>query len=160
KVELAPREVEIYEFELIGMPDPDHGVFRVSCGKGMYVRSLARDLAVVLGTCGYVSALRRISSGAFGIENAVSLADLEGSAAKNEAKTTLLPIKSALEPVCTLNLMASEAQTLRSGQSLLIKPHFGDIFDEDVIFTEHNGVPVAMVEPVAGELRVLRGFHF
>ena len=58
-VELAPRAVTIYRLELVETPDPDHAVFAAECGKGTYVRSLARDLGRALGALGHVSALRR-----------------------------------------------------------------------------------------------------
>ena len=57
-VELAPRAVTIYRLELVQTPDPDHALFSAECGKGTYVRSLARDLGRVLGVFGHVSALR------------------------------------------------------------------------------------------------------
>src|SRR6202142_4366411 len=58
-VELAPRAVTIYRLELVETPDPDHAMFSAECGKGTYVRSLARDLGRLLGVFGHVSALRR-----------------------------------------------------------------------------------------------------
>ncbi|MBM3541566.1 MAG: tRNA pseudouridine(55) synthase TruB, partial [Alphaproteobacteria bacterium] len=76
-VELAPRVVEIEALELLDRPDADHARFRVGCGKGTYVRALARDLAVRLGTVGHIQALRREAVGRFGLESAISLAQLE-----------------------------------------------------------------------------------
>ncbi len=65
-VELAPRAVTIHRLELVEMPDPDHAVLTAECGKGTYVRSLARDLGRALGALGHVSALRRSRVGPFG----------------------------------------------------------------------------------------------
>src|SRR5690348_712167 len=65
-VELKPRTVEIYRLELLETPDPDHAVLAAECGKGTYVRSLARDLGRALGALGHVSALRRDRVGPFG----------------------------------------------------------------------------------------------
>jgi len=159
-VELKARDVIIHKLELLSVTDANHASFRVSCGKGMYVRSLARDMAAKLGSCGYVSALRRTKVGDFSIENAISMKDLEALGARGDASQTLLPIKSVLGTVLTLNLTETEAHTLKLGQKILIKPHHGDILNNPIIFAEHNGVPVALVEPKAGEFRVLRGFHF
>jgi len=75
--ELAPRRVSIARLELIAHPDQDHGVIEASCGKGTYVRALARDLGRELGALGHVEALRRTRVGTFGEERAVSLAMLE-----------------------------------------------------------------------------------
>ncbi|MDR3450956.1 MAG: tRNA pseudouridine(55) synthase TruB [Alphaproteobacteria bacterium] len=159
-VDLASREVHIRAFALLEMPDADHARFRVSSGKGMYVRSLARDLARFLGTEGYVSALRRTKVGPFTLENAVSMEKLEALSLESAASTALLPLNSALGPIPVLNLTPSEAQSLNSGQTVVIRPQHGDLYDHPLIFAQHQGVPVALIEPKAGEFRVLRGFHF
>src|SRR6202451_22619 len=65
-VELAPRAVTIHRLDLLEIPDPDHAVLAAECGKGTYVRSLARDLGRALGALGHVSALRRSRVGPFG----------------------------------------------------------------------------------------------
>ena len=64
-VELAPREIRIDELELVRRPDPDHAEFRMTCGKGAYVRAIARDLGEALGCHAHVAALRRTAVGAF-----------------------------------------------------------------------------------------------
>jgi tRNA pseudouridine55 synthase len=159
-VELAAREVVIHTFELLSIIDVNHASFRVLCGKGMYVRSLARNLAEKLSTCGYVSDLRRTKVGSFTLENAISMKKLEELARGNTSLTALLPIKSALGTISLLNLSDTEAHTLRLGQKVLIRPQHGDVSASQVLFAEHNGVPIALVEAKAGEFRVLRGFHF
>jgi tRNA pseudouridine55 synthase len=159
-VDLAPRQVMIYHLEFLGQTDADHADFRVLCGKGMYVRSLARDLAEFLGSCGYVSALRRTKAGPFTLENACSLPKLEDLAANNAARDALLPLQAALGNIPILNLSPQEAQTLISGQSVLIRPQHAALMGEPVLFAEQGGVPVALVEAKAGVFRTLRGFHF
>jgi len=159
-VELAAREVLVHSFELIEIIDENSAAFRVGSGKGMYVRSLARDLAATLGTVGYVSQLRRTKVGPFTLKNAISIEKLEALSTENASSTALLPIKAALWTIPTLVLTASEANTLRLGQKVLIRPQHGDLFDAPLIFAEHQGVPVALVEAKAGEFRTLRGFHF
>src|SRR5438552_4415688 len=72
-VELAPRPVDIHRLELVETPDPDHTVLEAECGKGTYVRSLARDMGRALGCLGHVSALRRTSVGPFQEDDAVVL---------------------------------------------------------------------------------------
>ncbi|MDX2027570.1 MAG: tRNA pseudouridine(55) synthase TruB [Alphaproteobacteria bacterium] len=158
--ELTPRQVSIYSFELIAMPDADKAVFRVHCGKGMYVRSLARDLAASLGTYGYVKALRRTRVGPFHLEKSMTLEKLEQAAQEGGAGTALLGLQAALGDVPALQLLPGEAQRLRTGQGVLIRPQHNDLLDLPLIFAEHQGVPVALVEPQAGEFKVLRGFHF
>jgi len=158
--EMKSRAVTIHALELTGMPDADHATFHVHCGKGMYVRSLARDLALKLGTCGYVNTLRRTRVGPFALQAAISLEKLGELGHNGAALTALLALRSALDDIPGLTLSASEAQRLRAGQSILIRPQHGDLTSAAIIFAEHQGVPVALVEPKAGEFRVVRGFHF
>jgi tRNA pseudouridine55 synthase len=159
-VELAARPVTVHQFELIDTPDADHAGFRVLCGKGMYVRALARDLAARLGTYGYVKQLRRTRVGPFRLEDAISLEKLEELGHKGAALTALLALRAALDDIPALSLSASEAQRLRAGQSILIRPQHGDLSFAGTILALHQETPVALVAVQAGEFRVLRGFHF
>lgn len=160
KVDIAEREVVIHSLELIEIIDKDSASFRVSCGKGMYVRALARDMAVKLGTFGYVKQLKRTKVGPFTLQNAVSMDFLEGLSAKNEARTALLPIKAALWSIPTLALTANEANSLRLGKKILIRPQNIELMQHNLVFAEYDGVPIAILEPIAGEFRIVRGFHF
>ena len=157
---MVSRTVLIHHLELIDGSNKDFASFHVHCGKGMYVRSLARDLAHKLGTCGYVKELRRTRVGPFNQSNAISLEKLEELGHNGHALTALLALRAALDDIPGLILTASEAQRLRAGQSILIRPQHGDLMEAGIIFSEHQGVPVALIEPKAGEFRVLRGFHF
>ena len=84
-VELAPRPVDIYRLEFVAMPDADHTVLAAECGKGTYVRALARDLGRELSCFGHVVALRRTSVGSFTEDCAVKLDALQ-AATKAELK--------------------------------------------------------------------------
>jgi tRNA pseudouridine55 synthase len=85
---------------------------------------------------------------------------LEKLSSERAALTALLPIKTALGAIPTLALTPNEAGTLQRGQRLLIRPHQSALAGIPLIFAEYDGVPVALVEAVQGEFRVLRGFHF
>src|SRR6478609_10380272 len=78
-VELEARPVEIHRLSLVDIPDPDHALLSAECGKGTYVRALARDMGRVLGCFGHVSALRRTGVGSFREQDGVSLARLEAA---------------------------------------------------------------------------------
>lgn len=158
--EMTPRKVRVDALDLIGMPSADRAEFKVKCGKGTYVRSLGRDLGIKLGTFGFIAALRRTKVGPFRVETAFSLEKLEELSHKGEALTALLAIGSALDDIPGLILTVSEAQRLRAGQSLLIKPHQVALMDAPVILASHQGVPVALVEAKAGSFVVVRGFTF
>ena len=158
--EMTARPVEVYTLECTGTPNIDHATFRVECGKGVYVRSIARDLAEKLGTYGHISALRRTKVGPFTLAQAISLEKLTELSHKDAALTALLALRMALDDIPALTLTADEAQRLRSGQSTMIRPQHMDLMNAELIFAEHQGVPVAMVEARAGSFRVVRGFHF
>src|SRR5690606_27707673 len=97
--ELASRRVTIHEAEVTAAPDADHVEITMRTGKGVYVRSLARDLAAMLGAEGHVSALRRERVGPFSVDNAVTLDFLEELAHKGAAFEGLLPVSTALDDI-------------------------------------------------------------
>jgi tRNA pseudouridine55 synthase len=125
-VELASRRVVIHSLELLGLPGRDHAEFRAVSGKGVYIRSLARDLALSLGTVGHVSALRREGVGPFTLDHAVPLAKLEemshildASGAVSPAVSLLAllrPIETALDDIPALALTGREADRLKQGR--------------------------------------------
>lgn len=158
--DLSPRPVIVYAFELLSAPQQDNARFKVVCGKGMYVRALARDFARFLGTYGYIEELRRTRVGVFTIENAISLEKLEEMKHKGKVADALLAVKAALDDIPALSLTASEAMQLRNGQSLLIRPQHMHLIRQKVILAEHQGVPVALVEPRKGAFYTVRGFRF
>jgi tRNA pseudouridine55 synthase len=157
------------------MPDPDHAVFEVECGKGSYVRAWVRDLAIALGTLGHVSELRRLRCGPFSIESAISLESLEGFGHSPAALEHLRPIATALDGIPALAVTDPDSVRLRSGNPVLIRaPHFarlmeqqnrGDAPDTDfqgqtVFLSTARGEPVALAEVAQGELRPFRVFTF
>lgn len=134
--ELAAREVEVHRFELTAMPDPDHADFTVECGKGTYIRSLARDLALDLGGLGHVSRLRRLRTGPFRENQAISLEEL-GSLGHSAAHSKhLFPVETVLDDIPALALTEIEAERLRCGRTV------------EVLRTEDRAL-VARLEPGA-----------
>lgn len=116
--DIPPRLVEIDTLELIDQPDGDHAVFEASCGKGTYMRALARDIAVALGTLGHLSALRRLEVGPFTLDDAVTLDHLEALAEEANADSVLLPVETPLDDIPAVALTDAEAQRLRNGQAV------------------------------------------
>ena len=119
-VALKPRRVLIERLELLGRPDTDHADFVVSCGKGTYIRSLGRDLALSLGTVGYLSALRRTAVGPFREEAAISLPKLEALGHIPALLGALAPVATALDDIPALALTEAQADRLRQGQPVLL----------------------------------------
>ena len=119
-VELKPRPVTIERLALLGRPDADHADFVVACGKGTYIRSLGRDLALALGTVGHLSALRRTAAGPFREAAAISLPKLEALGHIPALLGALAPVATALDDIPALALTEAQADRLRHGQPVLL----------------------------------------
>jgi tRNA pseudouridine55 synthase len=171
---LEARLILIHEARLVDMPDADHAVFEVECGKGSYIRAWVRDLAKALGTVGHVTQLRRLRVGPFSIEAAISLETLEGFGHSPAALEHLRPIATALDGILALAVTEPDSVRLRSGNPILIRaPHFqrlveqgggaetgADIQGLTVFLSTAKGEPVALAEVAQGELRPFRVFTF
>ena len=115
-IELAPRTVRIDRLELLDRIDIDQADFVVACGKGTYIRSLGRDIALALGTVGHLSALRRTAAGPFRQEAAISLSKLEALGHIPPLLGALAPVATALDDIPALALTDAQAARLRQGQ--------------------------------------------
>ena len=121
-VELAARKVMIHEAAVTDAPDVDHVDITIRTGKGVYVRSLARDLAAALGAEGHVSALRRERVGPFSVENAVTLDFLTEIVHRDAASEGLLPVATALDDIPDLAVTDQDAFSLRQGRPIVLIP--------------------------------------
>ena len=160
--ELAARPALIESLKLIAMPDPDHCVIETRCGKGTYVRALARDLGEALGTRAHVTELRRTRVGPFDEEAAISLAKLEElghSAAGREALLSVLqPVETALDDIPALAISGQDAARLKRGQPVLLRGRDAPILNGPVYATSRGSL-VAVGEVSQGELRPTRVFN-
>ena len=122
KFELQARRVTIHSAEVTDAPDPDHVELTIRTGKGVYVRSLVRDLAQALGAEGHVSALRRERVGPFSTENAVTLDSLEEMVHRGAASEGLLAVATALDDIPELAVNEQDAFSLRQGRPIVLLP--------------------------------------
>ena len=122
EVELKARRVIIHEAAVTAAPDADHVEIVMRTGKGVYVRSLARDLAAALGAEGHVSALRRERVGPFSMENAVTLDFLTDLVHRDAASEGLLPVATALDDIPELAVTDQDAFSLRQGRPIVLLP--------------------------------------
>ena len=125
-VEIAPRPVTISRLELIDRPDADHAVLVAECGKGTYVRALARDLGRELKVFGHVSALRRTRVKPFVESDMIPLAQLEplchrAAAGEGNLADLLLPVETALDDIPALAVSPADAARLSRGQAVLLR---------------------------------------
>jgi len=160
-VVLPSRQVMIDRFELVDCTDRDHAVFEVQSGKGAYMRSLARDLAIGLGTVGYVSALRRISVGSFTESMAIPLDNVDSLRHSGALFEHVLPVGAALADIPAVSLTEAEARRLRHGQpiavlSVVSRSTFQGISRDAVFCAMSGGTPVALAQIRGGEIRPVR----
>jgi tRNA pseudouridine55 synthase len=125
-VELQPRPVEIHELTLVEHSDSVRSVFEAECGKGTYVRALARDIGRILGCFGHICALRRTLVGPFTERDMIPLEQLEAlcnRAASGEGSLAdaLLPVETALDDIPALAVTRADAARLHRGQAVLLR---------------------------------------
>lgn len=147
--ELEAREVTVYDFRRTGDVAAAETAFEVECGKGTYMRALARDLARALGTVGHVGQLRRLSVGRFHEDDAISLESVDALRHSPGASEHLLPVAVALDDIPALTLTGSEANRLKSGQAVAMfrasdLGRLGDLREGDTVCAMAAGKPVAL----------------
>jgi len=167
RVDLKPRAVRVERLVLVAMPSGDEAVFEMTCGKGTYVRALARDLAERLGTVGHVAALRRLRVGPFTEPQAVPFDKLVASGgllgnsppALHPEVPYLLPLQTALDDIPALAVSSNDAVRLRQGQAVLSRGRDAPPV-KGTVCAMLRGEPVALCEVRAGELQPTRVFNF
>jgi tRNA pseudouridine55 synthase len=162
-VDLQARPVEIHRLELVHLPDADHAEFRAECGKGTYVRSLARDIGRALGCLGHIKALRREAVGSFSQNDMISLEQLTAMchrAAAGEASLAdaLLPVETALDDIPALAVARADAARLQRGQAVLLRGRDAPIF-RGTVYVTVSGQLVALAEVDRGEIVPKRVFN-
>jgi tRNA pseudouridine55 synthase len=156
--EMEPRPVTIHRLALAAAPDADHAVLEAECGKGTYVRAVARDLGRALGTLGHVSELRRLAVGPFDEGVAVSLEELREIAANGPAgcDALLRPIDFVLGGITALRVGDSAAQRIARGQSVLIRG--ADLPPAGPAYAVAAGRTIAIGDVEGGEFHPRRVF--
>ena len=159
-VELPEREVRFDEIVLVERPDADHAVFEAACGKGAYIRALARDMGERLGCLGHVTALRRLAVGPFTAEAAVALDALVEITEHDSLGQVLVSVSTALADIPALAVTEPQAARLRSGHPIRISPRLvlGETVEGGTIKVLNDGDLVALGRLQDGELAPLRVF--
>jgi tRNA pseudouridine55 synthase len=162
EVDLAARMVAIDALRVVAMPDAHTCVFEAECGKGTYVRAIARDLGRMLGCFGHVIALRRTRVGPFDEATSMSLEELEEIAHPDADPAALMqalkPIEIALENILELNVSSADAAKLKMGQPVLMRGRDAPIVT-GTAFAVSKGQLVAIGDLSRGELRPTRVFN-
>jgi len=156
EMELAARPLWVEELIMVDRPDEDHIVLEMTCGKGGYVRSIARDLGAKLGCYGHVLRLRRIWSGPFDVGNGVTLAHVDEIAKTPALDTFVQPLELGLTDLDQVSCPAGSLVKLRNGNAAPVIAS-GIEYDQEV-WASHDGQAVAVGHYRAGELHPSRVF--
>ncbi len=168
-VEIKPRLIYIERLEIVSHNSATT-CFQALCGKGTYIRSLARDIGRDLGCFGYISALRRASVGSFDERNSISLDKLAEIVENLGPEAPLLPLLTALDGIPALAVSEAEMRQIRNGQPLtlisrsdldrLLKAGLDpDVTNETVAVITFNKSPLGLVSVTGPGIRVLRLFN-
>jgi len=163
--QMTSRIIHIAKFRLLGIVDSDHAQFEVVSGKGAYMRALARDLAIRLGTLGHIKTLRRTAVGPFHEKQAISLDKLEVLGHSAPPSEHLLPVETVLDDIPALALTETEARKLSQGQAIPVLPvanrsPLKNISQGDVVCAMAEGKLVALAKIKGGEIRPFRVMNF
>lgn len=156
-MDLAARPLWVERLEILGRPDADHVDLEMVCGKGGYVRSIARDLGRALGCLGHVAWLRREWSGPFNASEGVSLEDIDRLAKSPEIDDLLLPLALGLADLPELPCTPEGAVRLKNGNPGMVLTASTQYGDE--AWASFQGRPVAVGIYKAGELHPSRVFN-
>jgi len=132
----------------------EHLILLAKVSKGTYIRSLARDIALALGTRGTVTMLRRVQAGPFTLEHAISLDMLNEIGKGAPLEQRLLPLEAGLDDIPAIDLDPEQARAVRQGRVLTGLPH-----DDGLHWARLGTIPVALLELAGGDARVVRGFN-
>ena len=158
EVVLKSRIVTVYNLELQSFT-PEKATFICHCGKGTYIRSLARDIGRQLGCLGHISVLRRLQVGNFAENHAISLEVLEEIRHKGDL-TLVLPVESALDDIPAMEVDSNQATLLKRGQAIFLPTEQDNAEERAVtILARSNGKAVAICEASQGKVKPVRVFN-
>jgi len=161
EVILEARPIQVHRLDLVDMPDADTAVFDCECGKGTYVRALARDMGRRLGTRGHVVGLRRLLVGPFGEEDMVPMDRLDELAETGEPaapRGELLAVDTALAEIPEVVVNRDGAARLRRGQGVILRGRDAPT-EAGAVAVTCGGDLVAIGEIEGAELRPVRVFN-
>jgi tRNA pseudouridine55 synthase len=156
-VEMKPRSVTVYSLDLQATPAGPltSATLTAHVSKGTYIRSLARDIAQAVGTVGHVIMLRRTKAGPFDLTQAISLDKLNAFGQGAAQSEVFLPLEAGLVDIPALNLSPEAVGAIRQGRVWT-----GGCTDDGLYWGRDSEMrPVALIEALAGTLKVVRGFN-
>lgn len=152
--QMTPRRVRIDDLRFVAQISNDEAAFEVDCGKGTYVRSLARDISSAVGALGYVSRLERTRVGPFTRADAISLEKLEQFCHKGAVEAVLHSIEAVLDDIPAVPLTKSQADLLRHGQTVAL-----GLCDMQTALAMCDDQAVALATVSEGAIKPVRVFN-
>lgn len=159
-VEIPERIVTIYNLELLEELADNRAKFRVKCSKGTYVRTLGQDMALALGTLGYLTELRRTKCGKFSLDDTILLENLKNMVHSNDLKKVLLPVITSLRDIAELAVTEADAAKLRQGQAISPRLYQDKNLKEGAAVAVCNGELVAILRIEEKRISPQRVFNF
>jgi len=156
-VEIAARPLWVEELEMVERLDADHIVLEMICGKGGYVRSIARDLGAVLGCHAHVKTLHRVWSGPFESKDGISMETVEKLAKTGGLDEFMLPLEQGLDDLPELRCTPEAAARLRHGNPGMVLASNAEYGDEAWASLDGKAVAVGIYK--SGELHPSRVFN-
>lgn len=139
-IEIAPRDIEIYDIDIIKVDQKNKQIsFRVRCSKGTYIRSLCEDIAVKLGTVGFMKELKRTMVGDFRIENAVTIKELQSKLNENDL-SDIISIEEIFKDNKNIELSENNIEKYLNGVKISVK--YGDGIYKIYFNGEFNGIGI------------------
>lgn len=160
EVEIPERIVTIYSLELLQELPDNQANFRVGCSKGTYVRTLGQDIALALGTLGYLKELRRTKCGNFSLDDTILLESLKNIVHIEDLRKVLLPIITSLRDIAELAVTEADAAKLRQGQAISPKSYQEQNLNEGVAVAVFDGELVAILRIEEKRISPQRVFNF
>ncbi|SFS20207.1 tRNA pseudouridine(55) synthase TruB [Yoonia litorea] len=156
EMELAARPLWVEELLLIERPDADHVVLEMTCGKGGYVRSIARDLGEALGCKAHVKSLRRIWSGPFQASDGLSVTQIDAMARTPDLDAHIQPLEVGLADLAEVRCLAESVARLRNGNPASVIA--SDVEFGEEVWASFEGKAIAVGIYKSGELHPTRVF--
>ncbi len=156
EMELAARPLWVEELLLVDRPDPDHVILEMTCGKGGYVRAIARDLGEALGCKAHVKSLRRIWSGPFQADDGITLDQVDALARTPELDAHLQPLEVGLSDLPEVRCLTESVAKLRNGNPASVIASNVEYGEE--VWASYEGKAIAVGTYRGGEMQPSRVF--
>ena len=162
--ELKSRNVQVFSASVRSMPNRDETTFHVHCGKGFYVRALARDIAFDLGCEGHITRLTRTRVGTMRLDDAVDLESLKSETDKSALLEHLAPLQMMLGDIPQLEINSAQASDIKQGRAIVLLPHVIEAWrganpDERLALAINGDVAIALGDVRAGRFQPNKVFQ-